>query len=196
MSTSTKPYHHGDLRTTLLAVADQLIDEGDAGALSLREVARRAGVSAPAAYRHFRDKQDLLAALAQKGFEDFGRTLTAAIGAADDPLAAMGQAYVRFAVARPGRFRLMYGPVIAERERFPELKAAWMAASEAMRAALLAKSPPPPDAAVASLKLWCMVHGLSQLILDGMLPGYDPEALAQAITSGYDRLSPGMEHSS
>lgn len=183
MSTSTKPYHHGDLRNTLLEVADQLIDEGDAGAFSLREVARRAGVSAPAAYRHFSDKQALLAAVAQKGFEDFGRALSEAVAAAGDPLAAMGQAYVRFAVARPGRFRLMYGPTIAERGRYPELQAAWMAASEAMRAALMARSPSAPDAAVTSLKLWCMVHGLSQLLLDGMLPGYDPDVLARAITA-------------
>jgi AcrR family transcriptional regulator len=183
MSTSTKPYHHGDLRNTLLEVADQLIDEADAGAFSLREVARRAGVSAPAAYRHFSDKQALLAAVAQKGFEDFGRALSEAVAAADDPLAAMGQAYVRFAVARPGRFRLMYGPVIGERAHYPELQAAWMAASEAMRTALMARSPSAPDAAVTSLKLWCMVHGLSQLILDGMLPGYDPEVLARAITA-------------
>ena len=185
MSTSAKPYHHGDLRSALLAVADQLIDEGDAGALSLREVARRAGVSAPATYRHFRDKEALLAAVAQKGFEDFGRALAAAMDAASDPLAAMGQAYVRFALARPGRFRLMYGPAISERSRYPELQAAWMAASEAMRAALVARAPPLPAAAAAvtSLKLWCMVHGLSQLILDGMLPGYDPEVLARAITA-------------
>jgi AcrR family transcriptional regulator len=183
MSTSNKPYHHGDLRSTLLEVADQLIDEGDAGAFSLREVARRAGVSAPATYRHFRDKEALLAAVAGKGFDDFGRALSEAVAAADDPLAAMGLAYVRFAVARPGRFRLMYGPAIAERGRYPELQAAWMASSEALRAALMSRSPPAPDAAVTSLKLWCMVHGLSQLILDGMLPGYDSEALARAITA-------------
>ena len=182
MSTSDKPYHHGDLRSALLAVADQLIDEGDAGAFSLREVARRAGVSAPATYRHFRDKEALLAAVATKGFDDFGLALTQAVAQAADPLAAMGQAYVRFAVARPGRFRLMYGPAIADRSRYPELQAAWQAASEGMRAALVARSPSAPDAAVTSLKLWCMVHGLSQLILDGMLPGYDPEALARAIT--------------
>jgi hypothetical protein len=132
----------------------------------------------------FRDQQALLAAVAEKGFVEFGRALSAAVAAVDDPLTAMGQAYVRFAVARPGRFRLMYGPVIAERGRYPELQAAWMASSEALRAALMSRSPSAPDAAVTNLKLWCMVHGLSQLILDGMLPGYDPEVLARAITAG------------
>ena len=121
--------------------------------------------------------------MAKKGFEDFGRALSEAISAADDPLAAMGQAYVRFAVARPNRFRLMYGPAIVERGRHPELQAAWIAATEAMRAALLGRSQSPGDVAVTSLKLWCMVHGLSQLILDGMLPGHDPEVLARAITA-------------
>ncbi len=183
MSTSEKPYHHGDLRSALLAVADRLIDEADAGAISLREVARRAGVSAPATYRHFRDKESLLAAVAKKGFDDFGQSIAEAMAGAADPLAAMGQAYVRFAVARPGRFRLMYGPAIADRSRYPELLAAWQGASEAMRAALTARTPSAPDAAIASLKLWCMVHGLSQLLLDGMLPGYDPETLARAITA-------------
>lgn len=184
MSTLVKPYHHGDLRSALLAAAEQLIDEGDAGAISLREVARRAGVSAPATYRHFRDKEALLAALAQKGFDDFGVALTEAVSATDDALAAMGQAYVRFAVARPGRFRLMYGPAISDRSRYPALQAAWKATSEGMQKALQSRSTSAPDAAIESLRLWCMVHGLSQLILDGMLQGYDPEVLARAITSG------------
>lgn len=183
MSTLIKPYHHGDLRSTLLAVADQLIDEVDAGAISLREVARRSGVSAPATYRHFRDKEALLAALAQKGFEDFGVALNQAIAAGDDPLAAMGLAYVRFAVARPGRFRLMYGPAIADRSRYPALQGAWQATADGLRGALLARSDRAPDAAVSALKLWCMVHGLAQLILDGMLPGHDPDTLARAITA-------------
>lgn len=184
MSTSeNKPYHHGDLRTALLDAADGLLDEGDAGAISLREVARRAGVSAPATYRHFKDKEDLLAALATRGFEAFKKALGDAISNAGDPLAAMGQAYVRFALARPGRFRLMYGPAIADRARYPDLQAAWKATSEGMTTALQAHATSPAASAIGSLKLWCMVHGLSQLILDGMLPGYDPELLARAITS-------------
>lgn len=64
------------------------------------------------------------------------------------------------------------------------IPAAGVSAPEALRAALMSRSPSAPDAAVTSLKLWCMVHGLSQLILDGMLPGYDPEVLARAITAG------------
>jgi hypothetical protein len=77
----------------------------------------------------------------------------------------------------------MYGPAIADRTRYPELQAAWMATSEGMRTVLMARAASAPQAAITSLKLWCMVHGLSQLILDGMLPGHDPEALARAITA-------------
>jgi AcrR family transcriptional regulator len=178
-----KPYHHGDLRAALLNAADQLLDEGDAGAISLREVARRAGVSAPATYRHFKDKEALMAGVATKGFRDFASVIADAISGADNPLAAMGQAYVRFAVARPGRFRLMYGPAIPDRNVYPELLAAWKETSIAMSGLLQARPASSANAAVASLQLWCMVHGLSQLILDGMLPGHDPEVLARAVTT-------------
>jgi AcrR family transcriptional regulator len=185
MSTSNvRPYHHGDLRSVLLEVADRLIDEDEAGAFSLREVARRAGVSAPAAYRHFRDKEALLAALAKKGFDDFAVALKEASHGTDDPLAAMGQTYVRFAIARPGRFRLMYGRAIPNRKMYPELESARKASVDAMRLAIATNQQAVADPAVTSLKLWCMVHGLSQLILDGMLVGHEPEALVRAVTSG------------
>jgi AcrR family transcriptional regulator len=185
MSTlENKPYHHGDLRSVLLDVADRLIDEDQAGSLSLREVARRAGVSAPATYRHFRDKEALLVALAKKGFDDFAVALKAALADAGDPLAAMGQTYVRFAVERPARFRLMYGRAIPDRSKYPELEAARMVSVEAIGVAIAARASSVPDPGVASLKLWCMVHGLAQLIIDGMLSGLDPDTLARAITSG------------
>jgi len=184
MSTlDSKPYHHGDLRSVLLDVADRLIDEDGVGGFSLREVARRAGVSAPAAYRHFRDKEALLAALAKKGFDDFAAALQGAGGGVGDQLAVIGRTYVRFAVARPGRFRLMYGRVISDRSKYPELESARMASVEAMRSAIAANAHVVADPAVTSLKLWCMVHGLSQLILDGMLAGHDVDTLARAVTS-------------
>jgi len=77
----------------------------------------------------------------------------------------------------------MYGPALADRQRYPELQAAWQATSQGMTAALQGRLRSVPNPAVASLKLWCMVHGLSQLILDGMLQGHEPEVLARAIMS-------------
>ncbi|HYZ34333.1 MAG TPA: WHG domain-containing protein [Crenalkalicoccus sp.] len=183
VSTSARgAYHHGALRAALLDAADALLDEGGAGAVSLREAARRAGVSATAPYRHFADKEALLAALAARGFEAFGAALAAAAAEGPKPLLAMGLAYVRFALARPGRFRLMFGPGIADRARYPELLEAQRRAFGHLAAATGGGGRPdaPSTAAVAA---WAQVHGLAQLILDGMLPVEQAEALTQAVTA-------------
>ncbi|WP_207537997.1 TetR/AcrR family transcriptional regulator [Sabulicella rubraurantiaca] len=164
MSTSPKPYHHGDLRAALLDAADSLLDAGGDGAVSLREAARIAGVSPTAAYRHFADKEALLAALAARHFAQFG----AALGEAG--LDAQGIAYVRFALARPGRFRLMFGPLLARAKAHPELQAASSAAFDALTRAAGGKE--------AAIRAWALVHGLSHLLLDGALSDeVSPEGL-------------------
>lgn len=185
-------YHHGDLRAALLEVGEALLDEGGTVAVTLREAARRLGVSAAATYRHFRDRDALLGALAVRGFDAFGSAMNEAFQAAQasgaSPLTAMGMAYVRFAVARPGRFRLMFGPAVADRSAHPELQQAIERASLAFRGAASNQSAPTDpghpasqEAVLTMLKAWALVHGLSQLIIDGMLPGQDPERLAQAV---------------
>jgi len=163
VSTLDSPYHHGDLRAALLDQADALLDAGGDGAVSLREVARAAGVSATAAYRHFADKESLLAALAARHYAEFGQILAGA------PLAEMGRAYIRFALARPGRFRLMFGPLLAHAGAHPDLAAA----SGAAFAALSAAAPSPDDA----LRAWGLVHGLAHLLLDGAVRPPDVDAL-------------------
>jgi AcrR family transcriptional regulator len=168
MSTQ-KPYHHGDLRSALLDAADALLDEGGDGAVSLREAARRAGVSATAAYRHFAAKDDLLAALAARHFLEFG----AALRDAPD-LPGMGAAYIRFALARPGRFRLMFGPLLATRAEAGALSEV----SGSAFAGLLAGA----GSEEAALRAWGLVHGLAHLLLDRALPGNpDPEALIRRL---------------
>src|SRR5712691_4818265 len=111
MSTSTdgdrpaRPYHHGNLRPALVAEAVRVLAEGDAASLSLRELARRLGVSHAAPYRHFADKDALLAAIAQQGFELLAAEVEAAAAQhPDEParqLADTGWAYVRFALRQP-----------------------------------------------------------------------------------------------
>jgi AcrR family transcriptional regulator len=162
MSTLERPYHHGDLRAALLDASDALLDEGGDGAVSLREAARRAGVSPTAAYRHFADKEALLAALAARHYAEFGQALTG------KALKEMGPAYLRFALARPGRFRLMFGPLLAARRGSPEF-----AAAQRTFGALLAAAP----SQEAALRAWGMVHGLAHLLLDGAIPG-DPDVEA------------------
>ncbi|MEO3475660.1 TetR/AcrR family transcriptional regulator [Roseomonas sp. CAU 1739] len=167
LSTSNRPYHHGDLRAALLDAADALVEKGGDGALSLREAARAAGVSATAAYRHFADKEALLAALAVRHFRDFGAALADA--GAQGGLGARGRAYVRFALARPGRFRLMFGGLLARAEAHPELRAASRATFDALSGVAGSED--------GALRAWAFVHGLTHLLLDGALHEADTEAL-------------------
>src|SRR5215467_13486052 len=101
--TTSAAYHHGDLRRALLQEAGRILEKEPPEALSVREVARRAGVSHNAPYRHFPDRELLLVALAEEGFEMLADAL------AKRPRREMGEAYVDFALARPQRFRLMFG---------------------------------------------------------------------------------------
>lgn len=176
MSTSDRPYHHGDLPAALLAAGAALLDEGGDGALSLREVARRAGVSPAAAYRHLPDKEALLARLAVRGYAEFAAALREAAGTAPDAaLVAMGIAYVDFALARPARFRLMFGPLTA-RSADAALGVARAGAFETLSRVAGSRA--------ASLRAWGLVHGLAMLLLDGALPAEDPVALVREVLGG------------
>ncbi len=96
-----RPYHHGELRRTLLAAARRLLDEGGPAALTLREVARRAGVAAPSAYHHFPGLDALAAATAALGFAELAAVLEAALTDARGCLAPAGDAYLAWARANP-----------------------------------------------------------------------------------------------
>jgi AcrR family transcriptional regulator len=188
MSTSKKrPYHHGGLRPALIATAMALVEESGVGAVSLRETARRVGVSAPATYRHFADKESLLAAVAAEGFRELGAELAAASRRERDSLSAMGMAYVRFALSRRGVFRLMFGPELAKRASYPELKSAADQAFQWLQGGVQDRRRAAPDAAqdsdLAAIAAWALVHGLAQLFLDGVLPETDAEAMTEAITA-------------
>lgn len=183
MNTSTPraTYHHGDLRAALLAAARGLLDEGGVPAVSLREAARRAGVSPAACYRHFADKDALLTALAVQGFDEFAQALAQAADGAPEPFAEMGVAYVAFAVRRPGMFRLMFGPAVADRSRSPELLAAIAGSTRLFEGGLKTHPHAAPTDPVAGLRAWATVHGLATLAIDGMLAQYDPVMLARAL---------------
>src|SRR5208282_4708473 len=184
MSTSKKRrYHHGGLRPALIATAMALVEESGVGAVSLRETARRIGVSAPATYRHFADKESLLAAVAAEGFRDLGAKLAAAANSGRDPLSAMGMAYVRFALSRRGVFRLMFGPELAKRANYPELKSAADQAFQWLKGGVQDRWHAAQDSDLAAIAAWALVHGLAQLFLDGVLPEIQAEAITEAITT-------------
>jgi AcrR family transcriptional regulator len=152
-------YHHGDLRIALLRSSSKILEKEGLTKLSLRAAARRAGVSHNAPYRHFPDRESLLAGIAAEGFSMLGEALKSSSGK------AMGEAYVRFALAHPERFRLMFGGSLAI-EKHPELREA----ADRAYAALVNSFRPHADAQqaqVAAAAAWSLVHGLSHLILDG-----------------------------
>jgi AcrR family transcriptional regulator len=187
-------YHHGDLRRSLIQAGREVLAERGVDALSLREVARRAKVSQAAPYHHFADKADLVSAVAQHGFEDFARALRTgadtAGGGALQRLTAMGLAYVRFAVANPELFRLLFRPELrggtregaAAEAMEPAGSAAYQLFLDAVTAAVKEGSVQGSveDVAVAALSA---VHGLSTLLVDGPvdLSQRPPDKLARVV---------------
>src|SRR5215470_16788785 len=134
-----RSYHHGDLRQALIRSALAILSEAGVAGLSLRAAARRARVSAMAPYRHFADKEGLLAAVAEYGFHELAGRLTAAAATAADPragLAALGVAYVLFACDQPSLFKLMFGPMIEKKTGHPFLDEAGCACFNALRQAV------------------------------------------------------------
>ncbi len=141
-------YHHGNLREALIEAGLSLLGEGGRESLSLREVARRAGVSHAAPYRHFEDRAALLTALAEHGYSE----LEVELARAGSSLAAIGRAYVRFALEHPARFRLMF-----ERDH-ANLELAGRALAP-LRAALAITRPSRDSELVA----WAVMHGIATL---------------------------------
>lgn len=159
-----KPYHHGDLRNALLDAARALLEEGPLADLSLRAVARRAGVSHAAPYRHFPNHESLLVELALEGFAELRGEIVAAAGAQGaepDRIAKIGAAYMRFVARRPALARLMFGPQLPNREQFPQLgEAADLIGSEIGDAL---------HNSALGLGVWAAVHGLAMLILENVI---------------------------
>lgn len=166
---ASKPaYHHGDLRAALLDAAVELIGDVGLAKLSLRECARRAGVSHAAPYRHFADKNDLLLAIANAGYEQLyaaAKTAMAGLEHPRDRLDAYGIAYVRFAMENPVKYRAMFSMDIIKPDEAQE-RAGAMAFDLLVDAAAQADTHG-TDPRLAALAAWSLPHGLAMLILDG-----------------------------
>ena len=154
-------YHHGDLRRQLLDAAVDAIDEGGVASVSLRDLARQAGVSHAAPAHHFINRTGLLTALATEGFT----LLAAALAAADNDLAEQGVAYVRFALEHPAHFRVMFSSDLLDNHD-AELLAARATARTQLHAGVAGLSDADPLATVAA---WSLAHGFATLRLDGNL---------------------------
>jgi AcrR family transcriptional regulator len=170
-----KTYHHGDLREALVAAATALLEEKGLAGFTLRQCARRAGVSHAAPAHHFAAADDLLAEIAARGFERFVATLGKAADQENGSpllrLEAMGRAYVAFALANPAVYGLMFRPG-AGSLRSLHLKsastAAWQQLCDSVAAALGEKR---QDEVIAKASaVWALVHGTATLMLDHKLP--------------------------
>ena len=171
-----RSYHHGDLRRVLIATALELAEEQDVSNLTLREVARRAGVTHSAPYHHFPTKESLLAAVAEEGFRAlYAAQLEAVEQAGPNPidrLQALGVAYVRFAVAHKGHFRVMYRTDKEGWTDYPSVLAvsqqSFVLLTTTAEEARIARGQD-VDLLEMSLAAWSVVHGLATLWVDGPL---------------------------
>lgn len=168
-----KTYHHGDLRAALVAEGLKLLGERDADSVSLREVARNVGVTATSVYRHFPDKGALMTALAREGLVRLAqaqREAAQAAGGGAKAFGATGRAYVRFALANPALFRLVFAsPQLGMREPGSDEPDA-MTFLRQNAAAVANSSLDDPATAVEVARAWALVHGLAMLMLDDQIP--------------------------
>jgi AcrR family transcriptional regulator len=160
---------HSNLPNTLRAAARAILDEAGQDAIGLREASRRVGVSATAAYRHFTNKEDLLASVAAEGFRELAAAMeTSATGS--DPLGGVSLAYVEFALQKRGLFRLMFGPILLQRAKHPELDEAARAVFGVLQRVAVTPDHQPREDNSAGMAAWGLVHGLSSLFIDGLFP--------------------------
>lgn len=178
------PYHHGDVPRATLAAAREILEQKPMSAISVRELARVAGVSHSAPYRHFGDKAGFLGALTGLCLDEFVSAQEAAMNAAPQgtKLAAVGRAYVEFAVEHPHVFDILYNPRTGVPLYHPAVQAALLRHGEMFRVALADADaagllPPDVDLIAAGYAVWGAAHGLAHLVTAGFAPPEDVEAI-------------------
>ncbi len=171
-----RPYHHGNLRDAVLDAARMMVSKGGTAGLSLRALAREVGVSHPAIYNHFVDREALLAELSTEALLELGRTQRIALSKATSVLDGIGRlvtAYFRYGVSDPARLRLAFAPEFARSAGYPALRAAADAAEapaiEAVTRAADEGLLPHRAIRERTVAQWAMVHGYTVLAIDGRL---------------------------
>ncbi|MDY7105407.1 MAG: TetR/AcrR family transcriptional regulator [Actinomycetota bacterium] len=181
-----RPYHHGDLRRALIESALAVLAEDGPAAISLRDLARRAGVSHAAPTHHFGDKRGLFTAIAVEGYDLLAAALVDEWDRSHD-FAALGVTYVVFAVEHRGHFGVMFRPDLVDGDD-PELVRAGNRARDQLYGPIGGSEG--PGAADAAIAAWALVHGLAQLWVNGAIDttaaGADVAALARRVTRHLD----------
>jgi AcrR family transcriptional regulator len=172
-----KNYHHGNLKNALIAAGMNIISKEGLGGLSLRKVAKKAGVSPTAPYAHFKDKQALIAAISTRGYHLLFDQLTSTIslhqGDPQTMLVEVGWSYVQFAQHDPERFKVMFSRILEQEKEYPEFREMALKNFELLvtlvvgcqEAGILA----PGAADMIAVRLWSVVHGFVTLLLEGQI---------------------------
>jgi AcrR family transcriptional regulator len=175
MAPRAPAYHHGDLRKALVEEAARLVETDGVDALTLRELARRLGVSHAAPAHHFADKAALLSELAADGYAELAAELEAGAARGRTPetrLREVGRGYLRFALRRPGHYRVMFGRELRTAVPSPKYEGAATRAYETLQSAVTRALPPararsPERVREAAFLAWSVTHGAAMLLLDG-----------------------------
>src|SRR5215467_7495165 len=209
-----RPFHHGDLRRAIVSAALEILSETQTIEFSIRELARRAGVSHNAPYKHFADKRELLAAVSAAGFEALTKRMTREVAGhshARAQLFAMLRAYIQHGVENPALYRLMFGGYLSSpNDGRPAIERAAAEKTKALLAGTIVKGglgravPNLPrnerKIAGAILACWSLVHGLTMLLADGLVgprKKYDKlsdsvvQNMLDGLTSKLSALPPG-----
>ncbi|HMJ73997.1 MAG TPA: TetR/AcrR family transcriptional regulator [Solirubrobacterales bacterium] len=187
MTASKTTYHHGDLRAACVRAAVELLEEGGEAAMSLRAVARRAGVSPAAPYRHYEDREALASAVAAVGYRELAERLAAAHPSPSTPeqLTSVAIAYVRFALDRPALFRIMFGEPC---DRDNDERVAATAAVSLYLREIVERAFPRAEPEALATAIWALVHGLAFLYLDGKIDASTPPAVADRVSAAIRAL--------
>ena len=184
-----KSFHHGDLREALIAATRELLVEHGPDGFTLADACRRAGVTTAAPYKHFRDKQEILEEIVARAFEELKQANAKAVAGKGrgtvEGITAMGISYLKFAVAQPAIFRLMFGEL-------KKVDRVHVSGEECLKSVVeevahySRKHGHTADAEQIAIRLWTFVHGASSLQLDGdyerVAPGLDVHKLIADVT--------------
>ena len=191
-----KPYHHGDLRQEILCAACDLLEQETIASLSFRQVAKKVGVSHTAPYRHFKDKESLLASIAGVGFQQLSTRLIEAVAAnINDPAAqlkAAAHGYVKMAMSHPQCTQLMFGGILPCDDTYPDVVDSGDSAFAGLKTIIQQGQAngvfKQGDIETLALTAWSSIHGLALLLIGGNLPQslsitVDTEKLTDALTT-------------
>jgi AcrR family transcriptional regulator len=171
------PYHHGDLKNALIKAGTEILADKGLGGLSLRQVAKQAGVSHAAPYAHFKDKQALIAAISTEGFKQLYSQIESVKKAhqaePESLLIETAWSYVQFALNEPDRFKLMFSSVLEKEKEYPEFveisQDNFQQLVEIIEICQQANILKGGDSDLIALSVWGTVHGFVSLLLEGQI---------------------------